>query len=378
MSKVLVSEHGIVCRLPGERFSYFGWPTIARLDDGMLIVASSGLRSEHVCPWGKTVLNTSSDDGRTWSAPRVINDSPLDDRDAGIVNLGGRRVLVSWFTTANHSYAQEKWVREWLGDDEVDSWLPTLDAITPEISAQGLASWIMLSNDRGETWSAPIRAPVSSPHGPVLLRSGDLFYIGKSYMSGLSDMEVGAINTARSRDGGLTWERQGSVPIHPGTDFANYHEPHVVELPGGRLVAMIRVEDHKDHPLAPAGVVNFSVMQTESDDGGATWAPARPMGFHGSPPHLIRHSSGVLVMTYGYRQAAFGQRVAFSHDDGITWDHDWIIRDDGPDGDLGYPSTVELGDGSLLTVCYQKVADDRKCSLLWSRWRMGQGSGDRD
>jgi len=260
--------------------------------------------------------------------------------------------------------------REWLGDAEVDSWLPTLDAVTPEILAQGLGSWIMLSDDRGATWGAPIRVPVSAPHGPILLHSGDLFYIGKSYMNGWGEMEVGAIMTARSRDGGRTWERQGAVPVYPGTDYANYHEPHVVELPSGRLIGMIRVEDHADHKLEPAGVVNFSIMQTASDDGGMTWTPARPLGFHGSPPHLIRHSSGVLVMTYGYRLAPFGQRVAFSHDDGVTWDHDWIVRDDGPDSDLGYPSSVELDDGSLLTVCYQKVPGDRKCSLLWSRWRM--------
>ena len=84
----------------------------------------------------------------------------------------------------------------------------------------------------------------------------------------------------------------------------------------------------------------------------------------------MRHSSGALVMTYGYRTAPFGQRVAFSRDDGATWEHDWIIRDDGPDGDLGYPSTVEMSDGSLFTVCYQKAAGDTKCSLLWSRWKM--------
>ena len=61
MTKRMDAEHGVVCRLPGEKFGYFGWPTIARLDDGRLVAASSGLRSEHVCPWGKTVLNVSSD-----------------------------------------------------------------------------------------------------------------------------------------------------------------------------------------------------------------------------------------------------------------------------------------------------------------------------
>ena len=84
----------------------------------------------------------------------------------------------------------------------------------------------------------------------------------------------------------------------------------------------------------------------------------------------MRHSSGTLVLTYGYRQAPFGQRVALSRDDGATWDHDWIIRDDGPDGDLGYPSTVEMADASLFTVCYQKAAAGEKCALLWSRWEL--------
>ena len=45
-------------------------------------------------------------------------------------------------------------------------------------------------------------------------------------------------------------------------------------------------------------------------------------------------------------------------------------RDDAPDWDLGYPSTVELGDGSLFTVYYQRDAPDEHCSLLWSRWQL--------
>ena len=35
-----------------------------------------------------------------------------------------------------------------------------------------------------------------------------------------------------------------------------------------------------------------------------------------------------------------------------------LLFDDAPDTDLGYPSTVELSDGSLLTVYYQKYAGD--------------------
>jgi hypothetical protein len=84
----------------------------------------------------------------------------------------------------------------------------------------------------------------------------------------------------------------------------------------------------------------------------------------------VRHSAGALVMTYGYREKPFGQRVAISRDDGASWQGDWVLRADGPDDDLGYPSTVELADGSLLTVCYQKAAPKEKCSLLWSKWKL--------
>ena len=68
--------------------------------------------------------------------------------------------------------------------------------------------------------------------------------------------------------------------------------------------------------------------------------------------------------------------VAVSND-GVTWEHDWVIRDDGPDGDLGYPSTIELADGRLFTVCYQKAAAGEKCSLLWSRWQLPKGRGSK-
>ena len=233
----------------------------------------------------------------------------------------------------------------------------------------------MQSGDGGRSWSEPIRAPLFTPHGPIRLRNGQLLCLGKDRGGRGDEMPITA---AASVDGGRTWEIRGEVPLYPGTRAASYFEPHAVELPDGRLLGMIRIEDdayalHGEEPdaVTKAGLVTFSMMQTMSADHGAHWSTPRPLGFHGSPPHLLRHSSGTLVLTYGYRQAPFGTRVAFSHDEGATWDHDWILRDDGTDGDVGYPSTVELGDGRLFTVCYQKVPGDAKnCSLLWSRWSL--------
>ena len=373
MDKRIEARHGVVCRRPGAREGYFGWPTVARLDDGRVIVASSGLRTAHVCPWGKTVLNTSADEGATWSEPRVINDSPIDDRDAGVVNLGGGRVLVSWFTSDTRAYfrpgtGEVSQERERERERERE-WSEEFAAWDEALVDRHLGSWVMLSADGGETWGEPWRAPVTAPHGPALLEGGDLLYLGKNYAN-REEFRAGGITAARSGDGGRTWRTLGAVPVADRTDRANYHEPHAVELPSGRLLGLIRIQDHGGKDLAAAGIPHFSMMQTASDDGGATWSPPRPLGFHGSPPHLMRHSSGTIVLSYGRRLDACGQRVSFSRDEGATWDHDWIIRDDGPDADLGYPSTVELGDGGLLTVYYQKVAGDEKASLLCSRWRL--------
>ncbi len=371
MPKRLDAEHGIICRLPGERLGYFGWPSVARFQDGTLLAVSSGLRSQHVCPWGKTVLNVSTDGGRSWSAPRVINNTPLDDRDAGIVDLGGGWLLVSWFTSDTRQYARTESARARWGEEEVASWEATLSGWTDELVKQWLGSWLILSEDRGATWSAPIRVPLTTPHGPIRLASGDLLYLGKRYgkqVGESGEIELGAIMAMRSADGGHTWEPLGQVPLYPGTSNTNYHEAHVVELASGKLLGMIRIENAGADLVTSAGLVQFSMMQTESTDGGRTWSEARPLGFHGSPPHLLRHSSGRLVLVYGYRLAPYGQRVALSDDDGATWDHDWIIRDDGPDGDLGYPASVEMDDGSILTVYYQKAPGDAKCSILYSRW----------
>src|ERR1700744_4936716 len=68
----------VVCQEPGR---YVGWPTITRTHNGELLVVFSGDRDAHICPWGVTQMVRSRDNGRTWSQPETINNTPLDDRD---------------------------------------------------------------------------------------------------------------------------------------------------------------------------------------------------------------------------------------------------------------------------------------------------------
>ena len=64
----LKPRHGVICSMPTDEFGYFGWPSVARTEDGTLWAVASGFRFWHVCPWGRTVLFKSTDEGKTWSA----------------------------------------------------------------------------------------------------------------------------------------------------------------------------------------------------------------------------------------------------------------------------------------------------------------------
>ncbi len=361
-------EHGVVSSFPNDFFGYFGWPTLTRMDDGTLVAAASGLRNAHVCPFGRNVVCFSRDDGRTWTSPRVVNDSPLDDRDTGAVPVGRDGLLLTWFTTDN----REDLSRAPAAD--LPRWEEAVARITEENAAANVGAWACLSRDRGETWETPVRVPLTAPHGPIRRHSGDLLYLGKEFTSNMEGFKVGrgAIAAMNSTDGGATWNELGEVPLLPGTREGNYHEPHLAELPDGKLLGMIRIEECEGTPaLKESEVVHFSMVQTTSVDGGKTWTTGEPLNFHGCPPHLMVHSNGTLICAYGRRQEPYGERVMISRDGGDSWDYDYVLRDDGPDTDLGYPSTVELRDGSLLTMYYQKSDKvEDKCSLLWSRWQL--------
>ena len=99
-----MAEHGIVNRVQGSIFGYQGWGTVARDEEGTLYAVASGFRVSHICPFGKTVMYISRNSGKTWSPPIVINDTYMDDRDAGILYMGNGRMLVTWFTHSAYEY----------------------------------------------------------------------------------------------------------------------------------------------------------------------------------------------------------------------------------------------------------------------------------
>jgi len=373
------TKHGIIYRNPNSYFGYSGWASCAVDADGTLYAVCSGMRAAHICPFGKTVMHKSTDCGETWSVPLIVNDTMLDDRDAGIIALRSGKLLVSWFVHPAQQY-RTRWING-IKNQFAGS-VPFVDSLYAELSDEDAlgGSYVRTSDNGGMTWGETIRVPVCTPHGPIQLADSSLLYVGKEMRfkdrdgTPLSDAEAayftdtdapktsddGNITVYRSDDEGGKWTRIGKIDV-PADKHELYDEPHVVELDSGRLLCMVRVDRH-DPPL--------TVYRTHSDDGGRTWSPLTPTGIYGGPPHLLRHSSGAIIMSLGYRREPYGQRAYVSYDNGESWRDEYILRDDGIGVDLGYPCTVELEGGELLTVYYQTLVGDKVPSLLYTKWSL--------
>ncbi len=346
-SKATVESTEVITSRP---HLYHGWPTLARRGNGELLAVCSGGREAHVCPFGRVELMRSKDDGKTWSFPRVLIDGPIDDRDAGVVETAKGSLLVTTFTSLAYEERLKKALAAKPGDEaawpeeKIRRWQAThnrIDAVQREVE---LGSWMIRSTDGGRSWSAPYRCPVNSPHGPVQLSDGRLLYAGKLFWYGRAGQHQGRIGVCESADDGQSWRWLAEIPARSGEDFNEYHELHAVEAADGRIVAHIRNHNKTNEK---------ETLQSESSDGGKTWSMAHPIGVWGYPSHLLRLRDDRLLMSYGHRRDPLGNQARVSEDHGRSWSAAMSISSDGTSTDFGYPSTVELGDGSLLTVWYE-------------------------
>jgi hypothetical protein len=333
---------------------YAGWSTIVRRRNGEILLVYSGGREGHVCPFGRVELMRSRDEGRTWSWPQVLMDSPVDDRDAGVCETARGTLLVTTFTSLAYETLLEK--AELWPVERRERWMAVQRRLPESGGRAWLGEWMLRSEDGGRTWSAPYRVPLNSPHGPVLLRDGRLLYAGRQLWD-----PAARVGVCESSDDGRTWQWLAGIPVRPGDDHREYHELHLAATPSGRLIVHIRNHNPRNRN---------ETLQSESDDGGKTWTAPHPIGVWGLPSHLLLLRDGRLLMSYGYRREPFGNQARVSADQGDTWSEPVPISADGANGDLGYPSSVELDSGELFTVWYEKPAGQSQALLRQQRWRL--------
>ena len=324
---------------------YCAWPAMIRAANGDLLVTFC-INEEHLGPDGKIVMVRSSDNGENWSHPEIHYDTPLDDRHAGLTLLRDGTIISHCWTTfwtrqkyidlPPNSYEAEmieRWSQhvEQPGYIEVENW-------------QG--SWELRSSDHGHTWTKP-KFGKDSIHGGLELADGSLLVA--SYMSEKDFVGVYAAKTVNDK-----WQKIAEVNS-PNPDSLRFGEPHILQLSSGRIIMMIRATTKPYNDLDP----RCFLYGTYSDDNGKTWAEPYKTPLWGFPPHLLQLSDGRILCTYGYRRPPFGQRACIS-DDGITWkkENELILRDDAFNKDLGYPVSVELEPGKILSVYYQPDPND--------------------
>ncbi len=341
---------------------YHGWPTLARKRNGELMLAFSGGREKHVCPFGRLEWMRSKDNGLTWGWPQVVYDGPIDDRDAGIVETAKGSVLITTFTSLAYEPVLARAEKAKPGEPGafedaklIDEWRAVHNRLTAAERHAELGCYMLRSADGGRTWSARYSVPLNSPHGPINLDDGSLLYPGKDLWGD------GRVGVCHSTDDGVSWKWLATISPRSGDNVKEYHELHAIQAADGRVICHIR-----NHNAANKG----ETLQCESSDGGKTWSQPHAIDVWGLPSHLLRLKDGRLLMTYGHRRKPFGVQARLSKDHGRTWGEPMTLSADGIGGDLGYPSTVECDDGTLVTVWYEVLAGSPLAQLRQARWQL--------
>jgi len=151
-----------------------------------------------------------------------------------------------------------------------------------------------------------------------------------------------------SADYGRSWSKPTVVVDDEERLFG---EPDIAETAPGELFCILRCGRR---------VVLHGCRST---DGGQTWSQPEATPLDGHPGHLLSLADGRLLCTFGRRKAPFGIRLALSTDGGRTWGPELIVRDDLPNGDLGYPTTLEYAPGALFVCYYGQHADGVTCVM---------------
>ena len=332
-----IVRHQTIFEAPGE---YCAWPDIARTADGDLIVLYCK-SEEHLGPDGAILLSRSTDNGETWQPPRVVFDTPIDDRESGMTVLADGRVLGHFISTF-HTPEKYASLRPLAYETPVLArWTAFVERDEYRAAERFQGGSNALSTDGGRTWSRAVPGK-DAIHGGIQLEDGTLMVA--SYRETLDSITV---NIA---DAPLTPWRTIATVSSPQPDSLRFGEPHILQLSSGRIIMMIRatVRPYND------GDPRCRLWETFSDDGGHTWVAPFETPLWGFPPHLLLLSDGRVLVSYGHRRPPYGQRVCIS-DDGVGWDksRELVIRDDAPNKDLGYPASIELEPGIVLTVYYQ-------------------------
>ena len=378
------AKKSIVCYKGGQEYGYFAWPTVTKLEGKRLMAVSSGFRKAHIDNESKVAVWYSEDEGKTWSEPQILVDTVLDDRDAGVVYWNGK-IIVSWFCASKEYYIKHNASKysEWAAgiDDDLDTKL--------------MGGNYIISEDGGKTWSDIYGMPegMFTPHGLIINPDGGLTSVGylkydkanKRWGTGIAVRTT----TGEMNENGFVWS-DPIVIADSDTQYSwDFQEPYGIYNDDGVLIVVMRADK--------------GLYQCELQPGATKFSDWRKIAnVQESPAHMFQHSSGVMVMTYGYRglyidpatgasisykdrnkdTITYGIRARLSYDGGLTWTREVVLTSglqattNDNTSDWGYTSSVELSNGKILTLYYQRTGSETMASIHQVVWELPEAFTD--
>ncbi len=332
---------------------FVGWESVTRLSNGEMLCSfnagywhvsfptpidlkpdvlksfeKAGFPADADAPTGgRALICRSLDDGKTWTRPTTLVDTPGDDRHPVIVELPDGSLLCAFFVIDN-----------WYG----------YEAPPPGRNKNSRVATIR-STDGGKSWSEPAYMP--SPFAyydrmcgkPVVLPTGRIILptYGKDAWTDSPEQ----LGVYASDDLGRSWSFLSRLKSAGGA----LDEPALTRAADGTLVMIAR----------PDGRIAFS------NDDGQTWTKPAEFGVKMVAPCLMTLKDGTVVCLFGWG-ATGGIQMMWSDDGGRTWTTPAADRGFVIDSSVYvYAIGCEMPDGSIYIVYYDPRGNQTK-SAIWS------------
>ncbi|MFV0338416.1 MAG: sialidase family protein [Chthoniobacterales bacterium] len=305
------------------------WPNLALLPNGEILLSAFNSPKHGGVP-GDIDAWKSSDDGATWEHFSTVAKRPHEasnrmNHAVGVIKKDSRLVAVVW------GYE--------------DTGKPRWTSILPIVTT---------STDNGKTWEelgefdcglSPQESVI--PYGQMVEASdGSLrFIVYVLPVSGdkntMKDEKTAYM--VKSTDDGKTWSEVGTL----GSDTS---ETATIEVAPKEWLAITRTKAiRSDKPGEHKGM---TMEQLRSTDDGKTWINEGTVTSDlQHPANLLITKNGDLLLTYSDRIRG-ETLVRLSKDKGKSWGRPYLVNSGWGRGDGGYPSTVQLSDGTFVTAFY--------------------------